>query len=179
MNRTELIERVADTAALDKRQAEAAVAAFVNTVIGATKGGEKVSIFGFGSFVPKDRAAREGRNPQTGAKVKIAASKAVGFTPAAAYKATLNTKGGAKKAGAKKTAPAKATPAKAAATKTTSKAPAAKSAASKVVASKVVASKVVASKTPASKAPASKAPAKKATTKAVVPAKKATKTTRK
>ncbi|WP_410051007.1 HU family DNA-binding protein [Acidiferrimicrobium sp. IK] len=119
VNRTELIESVVATTGLEKKQAEAAVAAFVDSVIAETKAGNKVSIFGFGIFTPKSRAARTGRNPQTGAPVKIAASKSVGFQPAAAYKTTLNTRGGAKKAAAKKAAPAvkavatkKATPAK-------------------------------------------------------------------
>jgi DNA-binding protein HU-beta len=107
VNRTELIEKVVDATSLDKKQAEAALSAFVDAVIGATRDGEKVSIFGFGSFVPKDRAAREGRNPQTGEKVSIAASKAVGFTPAAAFKETLNPKPAAKKVAGKKAAPAK------------------------------------------------------------------------
>ncbi len=113
VNRTELIESVAQSTGLDKKQAESAVSSFVESVIAETKAGNKVSIFGFGIFTPKSRAARTGRNPQTGAPVKIAASKSVGFQPAAAYKTTLNTRGGAKKAAAKKVAPAaKATPAK-------------------------------------------------------------------
>lgn len=131
VNRTELVDNVAKTTGLDKKQAEAAVSAFVDSVITETKAGNKVSIFGFGIFTPKSRAARTGRNPQTGAPVKIAASKSVGFTPAAAYKTTLNTRGGAKKAAAKKVAPAaKAAPAKKAAapakkvTATAKKAPA-------------------------------------------------------
>ena len=134
MNRTELIEKVAQSTGLDKKQAEAAVAAFVDSVITETKAGNKVSIFGFGIFTPKSRAARTGRNPQTGAPVKIAASKSVGFQPAAAYKTTLNTRGGAKKAAAKKAAPAtKAASAKKAATtaKKTTAAAAAKKAPAK------------------------------------------------
>ena len=127
MNRTELIERVAGTAGLEKKQAEAAVSAFVDSVIAEARAGSKVSIFGFGTFTPTSRAARMGRNPQTGAPVKIAASKGVRFAPAAAFKTSLNTRGGttkkaaaakkaapAKKTGrAKKTAPAKKSPAKA------------------------------------------------------------------
>ena len=173
MNRTELIEKVAESAQLDKKTAEAAVAAFVDTVVSGVKSGEKVSIFGFGSFNPKSRSARQGRNPRTGEPVKIAASTGVGFTASSAFKAALNTKS-TKKASAKKAAPAakkatvasKATPAKKAST-----------AASKSPAKKAT---VAASKAPAKRAPAkatAAAPAKKAPAKATkaTPAKKATK----
>ena len=177
MNRSELIDNVAATTGLTGKQAEAAVAAFVDTVIQRTKAGEKVSIFGFGSFNPKARGARVGRNPQTGAPVKIAASKSVGFAPATAYKATLNTRGGTKKATAKKAAPAKATatkatPARAAATKATaSGATTTKATATRAAASKATTSRATAAKATAAKATAAKAPAKKATTS--VPATKA------
>lgn len=114
MNKGELVESIAQRSGLDKRQAEGALNAFVDAVMDAVKGGDRVAILGFGSFTPRSRSARTGRNPQTGAPVKIAASKSVGFAPGAAFKTTLNGKGGAKKA-----APAKATTAKksAAATK--------------------------------------------------------------
>jgi nucleoid DNA-binding protein len=108
VNRTELIDAVAGSAGLDKKQAEAAVMAFIDSVVGEVKAGNKVSVFGFGTFNPKSLAARTGRNPQTGAPVKIAASKAVRFAPATAFKAALNTKA-TKKAATKKAAPAKAT----------------------------------------------------------------------
>jgi DNA-binding protein HU-beta len=128
MNRTELVEKVAAAAGLEKRIAENAVKALIDTVVDETKSGSKVSIFGFGTFTPTSRAARTGRNPQTGAPVKIAASKSVRFAPASAYKTSLNTKA-VKKSAAKKAAPAK----KAAATKS---AAAAKSAPAKKVAAK-------------------------------------------
>jgi DNA-binding protein HU-beta len=127
MNRTELVEKVAVVAGLEKRIAENAVKALIDTVVDETKGGSKVSIFGFGTFTPTSRAARTGRNPQTGAPVKIAASKSVRFAPASAYKTSLNTKA------VKKSAAKKAAPAKKAATKV---APAAKSAPAKKVAAK-------------------------------------------
>ena len=82
MNRTELVDSVAQKAVLDKKRAEAAVNAMTDTVIAETKAGNKVTIFGFGTFSPGSRAARMGRNPQTGAPVKIAASKVVRFSPA-------------------------------------------------------------------------------------------------
>lgn len=126
MNRSELIDKVAKETDLEKKQADAAVAAFVNAVVAETTAGSKVSIFGFGTFTPKSRAARTGRNPRTGTPVKIAASKSVGFTPAQAYKDTLNKRGG-RKAAAKKVRPATKTAAK----KTTAKAAAKKAPAKK------------------------------------------------
>ena len=109
MNKGELVESIASRSGLDKRQAEGALNAFVDAVMDAVKGGERVAILGFGSFNPKSRSARTGRNPQTGAPVKIAASKSVGFAPGAAFKTTLNSKGGTKKAApAKKSAAATA-----------------------------------------------------------------------
>ena len=105
VNRTELVEAVASKTGLDKKQAEAAVAAVAESVVTETKAGNKVTIFGFGIFSPSARAARMGRNPQTGAPVKIAASKGVRFAPASAFKEALNSRG--KVAAAKKAAPAK------------------------------------------------------------------------
>ena len=119
MNKGELVESIAQRSGLDKRQAEGALNAFVDAVMDAVKGGERVAILGFGSFNPRSRSARTGRNPQTGAPVKIAASKSVGFAPGAAFKTTLNGKGGAKKAAPAKKATAKksAAASKASATK--------------------------------------------------------------
>jgi DNA-binding protein HU-beta len=108
VNKGELVEAVAQRSGLDKRQAESALNAFVDAVIVATKGGDRVAILGFGTFNPTSRGARTGRNPQTGAPVKIAASKGVRFAPGSAFKSALNTRGGTKKASpAKKAAPAK------------------------------------------------------------------------
>lgn len=98
MNKSELIDRVADAARLDKRSATSAVEVVLDSVMSTIKSGAKVSLIGFGVFTPTARAARVGRNPQTGAPVKIAASKSVRFTPGTAFKASLNQKGGAKKA---------------------------------------------------------------------------------
>lgn len=103
MNRSELIDHVASTAGIEKKAAEAAVAAMTEAVVAEVKKGEKVSLFGFGTFTPTSRAARTGRNPQTGEPVKIAASKSVRFAPATAFKSALNTKS-AKKAPAEKKA---------------------------------------------------------------------------
>jgi len=132
VNKSELVEAVAGAAGLERRQADAAVDAVLDTLVAEVRSGNKVSLFGFGTFQSKDRAARTARNPQTGAAVKVAASKAVKFTPAAAFKTALNTRGGAKKAAGKKAAPAKSA---SKATKAT-KAPAKKASTAKKTASK-------------------------------------------
>lgn len=101
MNKSELVDRVRDAAGLTKSQAEAAIDSVIDSVMTDVKAGNKVSISGFGIFNPTARAARMGRNPQTGAPVKIAAAKGVRFAPAQAFKTALNP-GAAKKAAAKK-----------------------------------------------------------------------------
>lgn len=129
MNRADLVEKVKAEVGLAKGQAEDAVEAAVKAVIAAVKAGERVNIFGFGTFNPSSRAARTGRNPQTGEPVKIAASKGVRFAPASAFKVALNPKSAKKaapaKAGGKAVKSTKAAPAKATkATKSTKAAPA-------------------------------------------------------
>ena len=114
VNKSDLIDRVAGAAGVEKRQAEGVLDAFFSTVVSSAKSGDKVAWPGFGSFSISQRAARTGRNPQTGAPVKIAASKAMKFTASSTLKSTLNAKGGA----AKKAAPAKKTAKKAPAKKT-------------------------------------------------------------
>ena len=122
MNRTELVQHVAEQTGLNRTTADQAVDAFVEAVMTATKKGEKVQLFGFGTFTPTARAARMGRNPQTGDPVKIAASKGVRFAPASVFKTALNSKGGAAKATAKKASGAKkAGTARKAASKSTAK----------------------------------------------------------
>jgi DNA-binding protein HU-beta len=106
VNRSELVESVEGATGLDRRQADAAVKAVVDAVVGEIASGGKVSIFGFGTFTQTSRAARVGRNPQTGASVDIAASTGVRFAPATALKARLNPAPAAPAAPAKK-APAK------------------------------------------------------------------------
>ena len=125
MNKAELIEKVREVTGLSRSQAESAVDHTLDSVVATIKGGERVSLFGFGTFTPSARAARTGRNPRTGEPVKIPATKGVRFAPAAAFKAALNPKAAAKKASkaapakkagkavaAKKAAPAKAASAK-------------------------------------------------------------------
>ena len=86
MNKTELVAAVAEKAGLSKKDAEAAVNAFTDTVTKELKKGEKVQLVGFGTFEVSKRSARTGRNPQTGATMKIAASKAPKFKPGKAFK---------------------------------------------------------------------------------------------
>jgi DNA-binding protein HU-beta len=131
VNRSELVQRVAEAAGLDRSTADRACDAFIDAVMADTKAGNKVSLFGFGTFTPTSRAARTGRNPRTGEPVKIAASKSVRFSPASAFKTTLNGKGGAKKAApSKKSSTKKATGSSktALAKKTSKKAPSTKKA---------------------------------------------------
>ena len=79
MNKTELIEVVAKKADLKKKDAEAAVNAFIANTTKALKKGQKVQLVGFGTFAVKKQPAREGINPATKAKIKIAAKKVAKF----------------------------------------------------------------------------------------------------
>jgi DNA-binding protein HU-beta len=80
MKKKELIERIADEARLPKSEAHKHFEAFEEVVTEALKSGEEVQITGFGKFSVRERKAREGRNPQTGEKMKIAAQKVPSFS---------------------------------------------------------------------------------------------------
>jgi DNA-binding protein HU-beta len=90
--KAELIDAVADAAGVSKADAERTISAFFDHVVAATKKGDKVAWPGFGSFSTTQRAAREGRNPQTGEKVQIKASTAMKFSASSTLKAALNGK---------------------------------------------------------------------------------------
>ena len=90
MNKTELIAAVAEKAELSKKDAEKAVKALTDTVAEALKAGDKVQLVGFGTFEVSERAAREGRNPQTGKTMKIAACKAPKFKAGKTLKDAIN-----------------------------------------------------------------------------------------
>ena len=90
MNKTELVAAMAEKAGLSKKDAEAALKAFTDTVEEELKKGEKIALVGFGTFEVSERAAREGRNPQTGAPMTIAASKAPKFKAGKALKDAIN-----------------------------------------------------------------------------------------
>ncbi len=90
MNKTELVAAMAEKAGLSKKDAEAALKAFTDTVEEELKKGEKIALVGFGTFEVSERAAREGRNPQTGETMQIAASKAPKFKAGKALKDAIN-----------------------------------------------------------------------------------------
>ncbi len=79
MNKATLIAKIAEKSGLNKKQAEAALTAFTDTVVEALKEGDKVQLMGFGSFEVKDRAARIARKPSTGETIEIPAKKAPVF----------------------------------------------------------------------------------------------------
>jgi DNA-binding protein HU-beta len=134
MNRRDLIAALAERTDTDKRTADAALQAFVDTVTETVASGEPVVISGFAKFARVDRAARMGRNPQTGEAIRIKASRRARITALKGFKdAVLAGKAPAKKAAPKKTAP------------------------KKTAAKKSPAKKAVARKAPARRAPARKA----------------------
>lgn len=149
MNKSELVDAVAQKADASRKQVEDTLNAFVQTVGETLKKGEKISLVGFGTFEARKRAARTGQNPQTGAKLKIKAATVPAFKPGQGLKDVV---GGKKKAGGAAT----------------------KSSAKKSSAKKSTAKKSTAKKAPAKKATAKKSTAKKSTAKKAAPAKKAT-----
>ena len=90
MNKTELVAAIASKANISKKDAEASVKAFTEVVAEELKKGEKIQLVGFGTFEVAKRAARTGRNPQTGDEMKIPASKAPKFKAGKALKDAVN-----------------------------------------------------------------------------------------
>ena len=90
MNKSELIDAIAADAGLSKADAGKALDATLSAVTSALRKGHTVSLVGFGTFQVKDRAARAGRNPQTGATIQIAAAKVPGFKAGKALKDAVN-----------------------------------------------------------------------------------------
>ncbi len=90
MNKAELVAAMADQTGLSKKDTENALKAFTDVVSNELKKGEKIQLVGFGTFEVSERAAREGRNPLTGAPMKIAASKAPKFKAGKALKDLVN-----------------------------------------------------------------------------------------
>lgn len=86
MNKTELVEAIEKKTGFTKKDADAAVKATLESIEEALRAGEKVQLIGFGTFEVKERAAREGRNPQTGEKMIVAASRSVHFKPSSNLK---------------------------------------------------------------------------------------------
>ena len=90
MNKAELIAKISEESKLTKKAAETALDAFVTSVEEALKNGEKVQLVGFGTFETRERAERTGRNPQTGAEMKIPASIVPAFKAGKALKENVN-----------------------------------------------------------------------------------------
>ena len=90
MNKAELVAAMAEKTQLSKKDAEAALKAFTEVVAEELKKGEKIQLVGFGTFEVSERAARTGRNPQTGKEMTIAAAKAPKFKAGKALKDSLN-----------------------------------------------------------------------------------------
>ncbi|WP_188151127.1 HU family DNA-binding protein [Teredinibacter waterburyi] len=90
MNKSELIEAIAASADISKAAAGRALDAVTDSIAGALKEGDQVALVGFGTFLVKERAARTGRNPQTGAPIEIAAAKIPSFKAGKALKDAVN-----------------------------------------------------------------------------------------
>jgi nucleoid DNA-binding protein len=91
MQKADLIAQIAEQAGLTKTQAQAALNAITDSITDALSRGDAVSLIGFGTFEQRHRAARQGRNPQTGATIQIAAANNVGFKPGKALKDAVNS----------------------------------------------------------------------------------------
>lgn len=90
MNKGQFIEKMVEKSGLTVKDTEKAYKAFTETVIEALKDGDKIQLVGFGTFDVGERAAREGRNPQTGKSIQIAASKSPRFKAGKAFKDAIN-----------------------------------------------------------------------------------------
>ncbi len=86
MNKGELVDVIASTTNVTKKQADAILAALVDTIMAEVSQGNKVSLVGFGSFERRERQAREGRNPKTGEKMLIPATRVPAFSPGKLFK---------------------------------------------------------------------------------------------
>jgi DNA-binding protein HU-beta len=103
-SRADLVNAVVSRTGLSRREADAAVTAITDSITAEIKAGNRVTVFGFGSFEPRQRAARLGRNPQTGQSMEMPARRTVAFRPASAFKSALAAK---RRVPAKKAVPAK------------------------------------------------------------------------
>ncbi|MBQ75645.1 MAG: DNA-binding protein HU [Gammaproteobacteria bacterium] len=90
MNKQELIENIATSADITKAAAGRALDSMIDSVTGSLKGGESVVLVGFGTFSVRDRAARTGRNPQTGEEIQISAARVPAFKAGKALKDAVN-----------------------------------------------------------------------------------------
>ncbi len=92
MNKGHLVDRISSTARITKTQAAAAIESMMDGITGALKKGERVTLVGFGTFSISQRRARNGRNPQTGDLIKIAARRVARFSPGVDLKKAVNRK---------------------------------------------------------------------------------------
>ena len=90
MNKADLVDKIATASGISKTSASEAIDALVDGVTTALKKGERVTLVGFGTFAVSQRRARNGRNPQTGSVIKIAARKVAKFTPGVELKKAVN-----------------------------------------------------------------------------------------
>jgi DNA-binding protein HU-beta len=111
MTKAEFVAKLAESSKITKKQGEQVFSTFVGMISGSLQKGERIALPGLGSFSCVQRKARTGRNPRTGAAIKIPARKAVKFSTSSALAKSVNGKKAAPKAPAKK-APAKAAPKK-------------------------------------------------------------------
>lgn len=92
MNKAELIDMVSEKADVSKKDADAVLSAVIESIMESVAGGDKVSLVGFGSFEPRDRKARDGRNPQTGETIKIPATTVPAFSAGKGFKEMVASK---------------------------------------------------------------------------------------
>ena len=90
MNKTDIVEKIAGACDLSKEQATAAIDTAIHGITAALRKGDRVALIGFGTFSVSQRKARNGRNPQTGATIKIAARRVAKFTPGVELKKAIN-----------------------------------------------------------------------------------------
>ena len=86
MNKGELVDAIAEQTGTTKKQTDAILNALTETIVNSVSAGEKVTLVGFGSFEPRDRKARDGRNPQTGKKLKVPATRVPAFSAGKEFK---------------------------------------------------------------------------------------------
>jgi DNA-binding protein HU-beta len=86
MNKGELIDAIAEKASVTKKEADLVLTAMIESIMDAVADNQKVTLVGFGTFEPRDRQAREGRNPQTGKAIKIPATTVPAFSAGKAFK---------------------------------------------------------------------------------------------
>ena len=90
MNKADLVDKISGTSGISKTSAAESIDALIDGITGALKKGERVTLVGFGTFAVSQRRARNGRNPQTGSVIKIAARKVAKFTPGVELKKAVN-----------------------------------------------------------------------------------------